>query len=103
MDSPVEGSLPVFSEGAKPDVLFRLGAFRVAVVSSPALGGSDTDPARCIVDGAGMESERGWSGREALVTMMQTADLGQGNDRSGPGRLNGSTIRCVLAGRQVGP
>ena len=54
MDSPVEGSLPVFSEGAKPDVLFRLGAFRVAVVSSPALGGSDTDPARCIVDGAGM-------------------------------------------------
>ena len=43
-----------FSEGAKPDVLFRLGAFRVAVVSSPALGGSDMDPARCIVDGAGM-------------------------------------------------
>ena len=36
-----------------------------------------------------IESERGWSGREAFVTMMQTADLGQGNDRSGPGRLNG--------------
>ena len=50
-----------------------------------------------------IESERGWSGREAFVTMMQTADLGQGNDRSGPGRLNGSTIRCVLADRQVGP
>ena len=50
-----------------------------------------------------IESERGWSGREAFVTMMQTADLGQGNDRSGPGRLNGSTIRCVLAERQVGP
>ena len=28
-----------------------------------------------------IESERGWSGREAFVTMMQTADLGQGNDR----------------------
>ena len=50
-----------------------------------------------------IESERGWSGREAFVTMMQTADLGQGNDRSGPGRLNGSSIRCVLAERQVGP
>ena len=50
-----------------------------------------------------IEPERGWSGREAFVTMMQTADLGQGNDRSGPGRLNGSTIRCVLADRQVGP
>ena len=50
-----------------------------------------------------IESERGWSGREAFVTMMQTADLGQGNDRSGPGRLNGSSIRCVLADRQVGP
>ena len=41
--------------------------------------------------------------REAFVTMMQTADLWQGNDRSGPGRLNGSSIRCVLAERQVGP
>ena len=50
-----------------------------------------------------IESERGWSGREAFVTMMQTADLGQGNDRSGPARLNGSSIRCVLAERQVGP
>ena len=50
-----------------------------------------------------IESERGWSGREAFVTMMQTADLGQGNDRSGPGRLNGSSIRGVLAERQVGP
>ena len=50
-----------------------------------------------------IETERGWSGREAFVTMMQTADLGQGNDRSGPGRLNGSSIRCVLAERQVGP
>ena len=50
-----------------------------------------------------IEPERGWSGREAFVTMMQTADLGQGNDRSGPGRLNGSSIRCVLADRQVGP
>ena len=50
-----------------------------------------------------IEPERGWSGREAFVTMMQTADLGQGNDRSGPGRLNGSSIRCVLAERQVGP
>ena len=50
-----------------------------------------------------IESDRGWSGREAFVTMMQTADLGQGNDRSGPGRLNGSSIRCVLADRQVGP
>ena len=50
-----------------------------------------------------IQSERGWSGREAFVTMMQTADLGQGNDRSGPGRLNGSSIRCVLAERQVGP
>ena len=50
-----------------------------------------------------IESERGWSGREAFVTMMQTADLGPGNDRSGPGRLNGSSIRCVLADRQVGP
>ena len=50
-----------------------------------------------------IKSERGWSGREAFVTMMQTADLGQGNDRSGPGRLNGSSIRCVLADRQVGP
>ena len=49
------------------------------------------------------ESERGWSAREAFVTMMQTADLGQGNGRSGPGRLNGSSIRCVLADRQVGP
>ena len=45
----------------------------------------------------------GRSGREAFVTMMQTADLGQGNDRSGPGRLNGSSIRCVLVERQVGP
>ena len=44
-----------------------------------------------------IESERRWSGREAFVTMMQTADLGQGNDRSRPGRLNGSSIRCVLA------
>ena len=50
-----------------------------------------------------IQSERGWSGREAFVTMMQTADLGQGNDRSRPGRLNGSSIRCVLAERQVGP
>ena len=50
-----------------------------------------------------IESEPGWSGREAFVTMMQTADLGQGNDRSRPGRLNGSSIRCVLAERQVGP
>ena len=50
-----------------------------------------------------IEPERGWSGREAFVTMMQTADLGQGNDRSGPGQLNGSSIRCVLAERQVGP
>ena len=50
-----------------------------------------------------IEPERGWSGREAFVTMMQTADLGQGNDRSRPGRLNGSSIRCVLAERQVGP
>ena len=49
-----------------------------------------------------IESEPGWSGREAFVTMMQTADLGQGNDRSGPGRLNGSSIRGVLAERQVG-
>ena len=50
-----------------------------------------------------IESEPGWSGREAFVTMMQTADLGQGNNRSGPGRLNGSSIRGVLAERQVGP
>ena len=50
-----------------------------------------------------IESERGWSGREAFVTMMQTADLGQGNDRSVPGWLNGSSIRRVLAERQVGP
>ena len=50
-----------------------------------------------------IESERGWSSRKAFVTMMQTADLGQGNNRSGPGRLNGSSIRCVLAERQVGP
>ncbi len=50
-----------------------------------------------------IKSERGWSSRKAFVTMMQTADLGQGNDRSGPGRLNGSSIRCVLAERQVGP
>ena len=50
-----------------------------------------------------IESEPGWSGREAFVTMMQTADLGQANDRSGPGRLNGSFIRGVLAERQVGP
>ena len=50
-----------------------------------------------------IESERGWSGREAFVTMMQTADLGQGNDRSGPARLNGSSTRCGLADRQVGP
>ena len=46
-----------------------------------------------------IKSERGWSGREAFVTMMQTADLGQGNDRSGPGQLNGLPIRCVLAER----
>ena len=50
-----------------------------------------------------IKSERGWSSRKAFVTMMQTADLGQGNNRSGPGRLNGSSIRCVLAERQVGP
>ena len=50
-----------------------------------------------------IETERGWSGREAFVTMMQTADFGQGNNLSGPGRLNGSSIRCVLAERQVCP
>ena len=50
-----------------------------------------------------IEAQRWWSGRETLVTMMQTADPGQGNDLPGTGRLNRSSIRCVLAERQVGP
>ena len=66
-------------------------------------GHADAGSVHVATDEELIESERGWSGREAFVTMMQTADLGQGNDRSGPGRLNGSSIRCVLAERQVGP
>ena len=48
----VEGSFPIFSEGAEPDILFRLGASRVPVVASTSLGGSDPPPAcpgRCRV------------------------------------------------------
>ena len=46
--------MPIFSEGAEPDVLFQLGSFRMRVVAPPALGGSDPDPARGPIDGAGV-------------------------------------------------
>ena len=35
--------------------------------------------------------------------MMQTADLGQGNDRSGPGRLNGSSPQAVAITLEIPP
>ena len=54
VDSTIERSLPVFSEWSQPDVLSRLGAFRVPVVAPASLGGPDVDPARCPVDGAGV-------------------------------------------------
>ena len=51
---PIEGTPPIFSEGAQPDVLFRLGSCRVPVVASAALGGPDAGPARRPVDGTGV-------------------------------------------------
>ena len=52
--STIERSLPVLAEGSQPDVLFRLGSFRMPVIASSSLGGSDGDPARRLVDGAGV-------------------------------------------------
>ena len=54
VDSTIECSLPVLSEGSQPDVLFGLGSFRMPVIASSSLGGSDGGPARCPVDGAGV-------------------------------------------------
>ena len=51
---PIEGALPIFSEGAEPDVLFRLGSFRMRVIAPTALGCSDPDPARGPINGAGV-------------------------------------------------
>ena len=47
---PVERPLPISSDGAEPDGLFRLGAIRVPVIAYLPLGGPDMDPARCSVD-----------------------------------------------------
>ena len=54
VDSTIECSLPVLSEGSQPDVFFGLGSFCMPVIASSSLGGSDGDPARCPVDGAGV-------------------------------------------------
>ena len=51
---PIERSLPVLAEGSQPDVLFRLGPFRMPVIASSSLCSSDVGPARRPVDGAGV-------------------------------------------------
>ena len=50
----IEGSFPVFSQGPEPYVLAGLVVELVPVVSAAPLGGADMDPARCLVDGAGV-------------------------------------------------
>ena len=52
--SAIEGSLPIAPEGPQPDVLAGLVAELLPVVAAPALGSSDTDPARRPVHGAGV-------------------------------------------------
>ena len=54
VDLTIERSLPVLTERSQPDVLFRLGSFRMAVIAFSSLGGSDVCPTGCRVDGAGV-------------------------------------------------
>jgi len=53
MISPGESPAPVFAQGSEPDVLFRLIASGMAVVSAPSLGDADECPAGGLVEGAG--------------------------------------------------
>ena len=50
----VECAFPIPSKGPEPDIFFRLVVLPVAVVAPAPLGGSDMDPARCPVHGAGV-------------------------------------------------
>ena len=50
----VECAFPIPSQGPEPDIFFRLVVLPVAVVAPAPLGGSDMDPARCPVHGAGV-------------------------------------------------
>ena len=53
MVSPVVDVSPVLAKGPEPDVLYGLVASCVSAVASAALGGSDLDPARGLVEDAG--------------------------------------------------
>ncbi len=53
----VERSLPIPSERTEPDVLAGLVVELVPVVAPAPLGGPNVDPARRLVDGAGVNPE----------------------------------------------
>ena len=46
---------------------------------------------------------QGGSGRAPLVSMMQSADFRNGDDRSGVWRLDRSVLRAIFLQRQVRP
>ena len=103
VDSTIERSLPVFSEWSQPDVLSRLGAFRVPVVASASLGGSDTGPARCPVHGAGVARgldeglDEHRRGVVALGPVLGQAPAHDGEDvRAEAARLQPVPVRAAL-------
>ena len=69
---PIEGSFPIFSEGPEPDVLARLVEQLVPVVAPASLGGSDMEPARSPVDGAGVarDLDEGFDERRRRVVTL---------------------------------
>ena len=81
---PVEGALPILSEGPEPHVLPGLVVQLVPIVAPASLGGSDMEPAGGPVDGAGVS--RGLD--EGLVA-WKPAEIGGRRDGSEVYRVEG--------------
>ncbi len=133
VDSAIEGSLPVLAERSQPDVLFRLGSFRMPVIASSSLGADVlfdtlnktlvTPPAiryrRAHGDarrGFWGTGEAGRGGRRVLGAAHDGAGIGTARlavfvrtgaglrgDGAGAGGGGGSALRRVGRGREGRP
>ena len=78
------------------------GAFGVPVVSPPALGGSDRDPARSLVDGAGVARglDEGLNEhRGRVVALGLVPGQAAANDDEDPRRHEGGVTRLRVRQR----
>ena len=72
----IEGAFPIPSQGPEPDILFRLVVLLVPVVAPPPLGGSEMDPSRGPVDGAGVSRRFDRPGDPGALPLPGRGDAG---------------------------